>query len=198
MIARLLLLTALGLALFSAAAAAQTPEHLRGTVDLLFGDIMAMTTKSGEKLSVSLDDATRVAAATKASLADVRPGASVGIAWVAQPDGMPRGLEVTIFPPVQPVKPSTAPWDLAPSSRMTNGTVGTVTGATSRTLTVNDGKTQQTIMVPANAPVVALGPGNRDMLAPEVPIVVFARKEKDGTLTAAAIVVGKDGAPPPM
>jgi hypothetical protein len=184
--------------MFSAAAVAQSPEHRRGTVDLLFGDILEMTTQTGEKLSVSLDDATRVIAAAKVTLADVKPGSSVGVTWAPQPDGTPRALGMVIFPPTQPVKPSTAPWDMAPASRMTNGTVGAVTGVGNRTLTLNDGRAAQTIVVPANAPVVALGPGTRDMLAPETPIVVFARKEKDGTLTAAAVVVGRNGTVPPM
>jgi hypothetical protein len=198
MLRRLCLQTALGMVLFSAAAAAQSTDHLRGTVDLLFGDILEMTTRTGEKLSVSLDETTRVVVVTKVPLADVKPGTGVGIVWAPQPDGTPRALEVTIFPPAQAVKPSTAPWDLTPSSRMTNGTVGAVTGTAARTLTVNDGKTQQTIVVPATAPVVAYAPGNRDLLAPEAPIVVFAHKEKDGTLSAAAIAVGKDGVTPPM
>ena len=198
MLRQFCLQTALGLILFSGAAAAQSTEHLRGTVDLLFGDILEMTTRSGEKLSVSLDDTTRVVAVVRAQLADIKPGTGVGIAWVPQPDGTPRALEVTILPPSQPVKPSTAPWDLTPSSRMTNGTVGAVTGSTARTLTVNDGKAEQTIIVPPSAPVVAFAPSNRDLLAPEAPIVVFAHKEKDGTLSAGAIAVGKDGATPPM
>jgi len=198
MLKRLCLLTTICLVLFSGVAAAQSPEHRRGTVDLLFGDILEMTTQTGEKLSVSLDDATRVIAAAKVTLTDIKPGSSVGVTWVPQPDGTPRALGVAIFPPTQPVKPSTAPWDVTPASRMTNGTVGAVTGVGNRTLTVNDGKAAQTIGVPASAPIVALGPGTRDMLAPEAPIVVFARKEKDGTLTAAAVVVGRNGAVPPM
>jgi hypothetical protein len=198
MLRQLFLRTAIGLILFGGAAAAQSPEHLRGNVDLLFGDVLAMTTKTGEKLSVSLDDTTRVLAAAKVTLGDVKPGSNVGITSLPQPDGSLRAIGVVIFPPTQPVKPATMPWDLAPSSRMTNGTVGTVTGTGNRTLTVNEGKAQQTIAVPANVPIVALGPGTRDMLAPEVPIVVFARKEKDNTLTAGAVVIGKDGVTPPM
>jgi hypothetical protein len=198
MLKQLCLRIALGLVLFSSAAAAQSPLHLRGTVDLLFGDILEMTTRTGEKLSVSLDDTTRVLAAAKVSPTDIKPGSSVGIAWAPQPDGTPRALAVTIFLPTQQVKPSTAPWDLTPSSRMTNGTVGAVTGATARTLTVNDGRGEQTIVVPPTTPVVAYAPGNRDSLAPEVPIVVFAHKDKDGTLAAGAVVVGKDGVVPPM
>jgi hypothetical protein len=198
MLKRLCLLTTICLVLFSGVAAAQSPEHRRGTVDLLFGDILEMSTQTGEKVSVSLDDATRVIAAAKVTLAEIKPGSSVGITWAPLPDGTPRALGVVIFPPTQAVKPSTAPWDLTPASRMTNGTVGAVTGVGNRTLTVNEGKAAQTIAVPANVPVVAFGPGTRDMLAPDASIVVFARKEKDGTLTANAIVVGRNGTVPPM
>jgi hypothetical protein len=81
---------------------------------------------------------------------------------------------------------------------MTNGTVGNVTGTGNRTLTVNDGKGQQTILVPATVPIVALGPASRDMLVPDVTVVVFAHREKDGTLTAGAVIIGKNGATPPM
>jgi hypothetical protein len=198
MLRQLCLRTAFVLVLFTSAAAAQSPLHLRGTVDLLFGDTLEMTTRSGEKLSVTLNDTTHVLAAVKAPLADIKPGSSVGIVSTPQPGGTLRALAVMIFPPTQQVKPSTAAWDLTPSSKMTNGTVGAVTGVASRTLTVNDGKAEQTIAVPATTTIVALGPGDRTLLAPGAAIVVFARKEADNTITANAVAVGKDGAAPPM
>jgi len=60
-------------------------------------------------------------------------------------------------------------------------------------LTVNYGKGEQTIMVPASAPVVTLAPADRTTLVSGAPLVVFARKGTDGMLTAGAVAVGKNG-----
>ena len=66
------------------------------------------------------------------------------------------------MPPGQPNTPLNTDWDLAPSSRMTNGTVGTVAVADGRTLTVNYGSGEVKIVVPDDAPVVTSGAGGPD------------------------------------
>ncbi len=197
---------ALLLLLSAAAAAAQTPApppaptpaRVRGTVDHLAGKELVVTTRGGDKVSVTLADQVHVLAVTRAPLADIKPGTGVGIASVPQPDGTLRALEVTLIPPGMPNTPMNADWDLAPSSRMTNGTVGTVAVANGRTLTVDYGKGVQAITVPETASIVTLGPADTAMLAPGVHVVVFARKAADGALSAGAVAAGKDGLVPPM
>jgi len=122
MLKRLILPVTFGLLLFAGAASAQTPTRVRGTVDLLFGNTLTMTTRGGEKVSVTLDDAAHVLAVSKVAIADIKPGGGVGS--LLQPDGTLRAAEVTIVPAGLPLTPMTRSWDLGPSSRMTNGSVG--------------------------------------------------------------------------
>ncbi len=56
-------------------------------------------------------------------------------------------------------------------------------------------------MVPEDVPIVTLDPGDLSLLKPGVHIVLFSAvnyKGADGSLTALAISVGKDGVTPPM
>ena len=73
-----------------------------------------------------------------------------------------------------------------------------VTATDGRTLTVNYGAGEQKIVVPNGVPVVTLAPADRAMLAPGAHVIAFALKADDGTLTAGAVAVGKDGLTPPM
>jgi hypothetical protein len=198
MIKHLSLPLALGFVLLAGAAAAQTPTRVRGTVDTLAGNVLTVTTRGGDKVSVTLADPVHVLAMAKASLGDIKAGSSVGIASLPQADGTLRAMEVTLLPPGQSITPMNGDWDLAPSSRMTNGSVGSVVMADGRTLTVNYGKGEQKIVVPDNVPVVTPGPGDTAMLTPGSHVVVFARKADDGALSAGSVAVGKDGVVPPM
>ena len=179
-------------------ARAQTPTRVRGTIDHLSGDVLVVTTKGGDSVSVTLTDPVRVVAEFKASVSDIKPGSSVGIASLPGPDGALRAVGVIVLPPGQSITPVNGPWDLTPSSRMTNGSVGTVVLQNGRVLTVNYGTGEQKIMVPDDVPVVTPKPGERTMLTPGAHVVVFARKADDGKLSAATVAVGEDGAVPPM
>ncbi len=196
---RLWLWAMLGLILFTGAAAAQTPTRVRGTIDQLSGNVLTVTTKSGDKVAITLADAPRVLAMAKASLADITPGRSVGVASLPQPDGTLRALEVMVLPVGEKITPVNGDWDLAPSSRMTNGAIeGAVAAADGATLTVNYGKGEAKIVVPPGAPIVTPTPGDRAMLTPGAHVVVFARKAENGTFSGGAVAVGKDGLVPPM
>ena len=91
------------------------------------------------------------------------------------------------------------PWDLQPGSMMTNATVAqilSVDQAHRMTLKYKDG--EQTVAVPAGAPIVTLEPGDRAMLKPGAHVIVSATPRADGVLTASRVTVGKDGLVPPM
>ena len=93
------------------------------------------------------------------------------------------------------------PWDLAPESMMTNATVTTVVAANGgQALTLKyKGDGTQTIHVRPGVPIVTFGPAPpRSAVKPGTKIFVGARKAADGSLSAARIVIGKDGMQPPM
>ena len=122
------LLGALGLAVLLGApiAAAQEPPsvRVRGTIEQVDGLNLVVRSRDGAELKVVLADNALVVAIAKASLADVKPGAFVGVTGMPQPDGTQRALDVHVFPEaMRGTGEGHRPWDLQPQSTMTNGNV---------------------------------------------------------------------------
>jgi hypothetical protein len=116
-----------------------------------------------------------------------------------QPGGTLRALEVHVMPEsMRGVGEGHRPFDLQPQSTMTNGTVGTVTGNSDRTLTISYAGGEKTVAVAANTPVVTYEPGSPALLVPGAHIILFGNQAPDGKVTATRISVGKDGLVPPM
>ena len=180
---------------------AQSPREvrIRGTIDAIDAGSISVTSLAGQMLKLSLASDTRIVAIVPFKLEDIKPGSFIGSAAMPQPDGTQRALEVHVFPESGRGRgEGHRPFDLRPRSTMTNGTVGTVSGTTTRSLTVmyNDG--QKTIVVPADTPVVTFEPGTRAMLVPGAHVIVIGVEASDGQLSATRISVGKDGLVPPM
>jgi hypothetical protein len=181
----------------------RTPSaHLRGEIVSLQGDVLTVRGTTGET-KVTLQPNASVRAVRKATLADITPGTSVGVAAVPQPDGTLKALEVHITPKGErPPPEGSTSWDLAPNSSMTNARVthvesATVSGVENRTVTLSYDGGQKQIVVPANVPIVTYAPGDRSLLVPAARVVVFGQTGSDGFL-GRTIVVGKDGIDPPM
>ena len=191
--------TVAGIVAGSTAAHADSPARLRGTIDAVHRDSMVLTTRSGDKVNVAVASDLVVTELAPVKLQDIKPGSFIGTAAMPQPDGTERALEVHVFPEsMRGTGEGFRPFDLKPQSTMTNGTVGSVTGTSGRTLTVTYKGGQQTIVVPPNAPVVTFEPGSRSMLIPGAHIILFGTRADDGEVTATRISVGKDGMVPPM
>ena len=189
-------------ALFAFGAAAQTaqPSRVRGTIEKIEGQNLAVKSRDGGLVDIKLADKLAVTGVVKAKLADVAVGNFVGIAALPQKDGSLKAVEVLIFPEAaRGSNEGHYGWDLMPESTMTNATVAErVSGVDGPTLTLKykDGVTK--ITVPPEAPVVTFAPGDRALLTPGAGVFVPATKQADGTLAAAHILVGKDGVMPPM
>jgi hypothetical protein len=182
-----------------ARAQAPQPMRLRATIDAVVGNSLSLTTRAGEKVTVALAPDVAVAAIVPVRLEDIKPGSFVGTAAMPQPDGSSRALEVHVFPEsMRGSGEGHRPFDLQPQSTMTNGTVGTVTGSSDRTLTITYAGGKQTITVAANTPVVTYEPGSPALLVPGAHIILFGNQAPDGKVTATRISVGKDGLVPPM
>jgi hypothetical protein len=80
-------------------------------------------------------------------------------------------------------------------STMTNATVSKMSG---RKLTLKYKDGEKTVVVPANAKVVKLEPGDKSELKPGAHLFAIASKGADGTLRAQRVTVGKNGVVPPM
>ncbi len=183
----------------TAAAVAQTPTRLRGTIDAVTGDVLTLTTQAGGKTELTLTASTGVSAIVPFNLADIKPGSYIGTAAVPGKGGVLVALEVHVFPEaLRGTGDGHRPFDLQPDSTMTNGTVGDVTASNGETLIVTYKGGQQTVVVPQGTPIVTIAPGSRALLTQGAHVIAFADKAADGKLTAARILAGKDGLVPPM
>jgi hypothetical protein len=180
-------------------AQSQRSVRIRATIDAASAASLSLTTRVGQQLTVALRSDTVILAIVPMPLEDIKPGAFIGSAAMPQPDGTIRALEVHVFPEnMRGTGEGHRPFDLQPRSTMTNGTVGAVTGTTSRTLTVTYPDGAKTIVVPPDTPVVTYEPGSRALLVPGAHVIVMGTEESDGTLSATRIAVGKNGLVPPM
>jgi hypothetical protein len=211
-------------ALTATAYAAPPVERVRGTVQSVSADSMTVKPMTGSDITVALNGGTKYLSVVKSSLSEVAKGSFIGTATKGS-GADTVALEVVVFPPaMNGTGEGHYPWDELPdptaggsrvSSAMTNGTVaaasapmvksamtnGTVQSASSasgdKRITVTYKGGQQSILVPPSAPIVTFVPGSHALVVTGAH--VFVRGTSDnGTITAQAVAVGKDGLTPPM
>ena len=81
---------------------------------------------------------------------------------------------------------------------MTNGSVGDMVASNGRILTLKYKGGEKKILVPEDVPIVNIEVGDRSLLVVGAKIVLRARKNADGSMTALSVSVGKNGIMPPM
>ena len=195
--------TTFGLLMLSAAVmatAADMPviKPLRGTVESVSNNTLTFATRSGAQQTIGLTDKTDIKRVSKADIESIKADSFVGSAAIPQADGSLKALEVTVF--------ESSPkgsgeghdgWQNADGSTgtMTNGTVGTLSKANGRTLTVLYKGGEKQLVVPTDVPIAYVEPGKRDELKAGAKIVLFPA---DDGKSARGVAVGKDGFTPPM
>ena len=191
--------------LLSAGAVAAQPDNvirpIRGVIDSVNGNEVAITTRQGEKLEVALTDKTKVNSVSKANISDIKPDSFIGTAAVQQADGSLKALEVHVFSPdLRGSGEGFNPFESADGNvnTMTNGTVGKLVNSNGRTMTVKVKDQEKTVIVPDDVPVVLITPGMRNLLQPGTKVVLHAVKDDKGHVVARGISAGKDGLTPPM
>jgi hypothetical protein len=186
------------LAASSAYAQQQQTVRIRGPIQAVDGS--TLTVKAGEAgdLKVKLADNVAVFGVVKASLADIKPGAFIGVGATPQADGSQRAIQIMIFADVQRgTGEGHRPWD-RPNTTMTNATVDqTVAGVDGQVVTVKYKDGEKKIIVPPDAVIRAYMVGSKDELKPGANImIVRATKQPDGTFGADRVNVGRDGIEP--
>ncbi len=184
---------------WSHAALAQNTVRVRGAIERVEGDMYVVKARGGDEHKVKLADNAVIVALTKASLADIKQGSYVGVSGMPQPDGSQKALEVHIFPDaMRGSGEGHRPWDLQPSSTMTNGAVEQTAASTDGqvlTLKYKDG--EKKIVVTPQTPIVVYTPGDRSELKAGTPVFISAAtKQPDGTLSTVRVNVGRGVAPP--
>jgi len=190
------------LALGSVSAQAQN-VRVRGTIEKLDGNALAVKSRDGADLKLVLKDNAAIRGVVKASLADVKGEVNVAITSRPRPDGTLEAVELRIAPAGQPFNSFHSEWDLMPNSFMTNGALQTsVTGVDGQTLTVKykvQGKPdeEKKIVVTPKTVIATTVAGTKADLKPGLKVFVAgAPKLPDGSLDVGAIQVEKEIPPP--
>ena len=188
------------LACASAAAGAQAPARVRGTITAIDGNTLSVRSREGKDLRIELAPNATFSYMKRLSLADVKPGTPLGTSAVTGPDGKIVALELHLFPFGRPVPgEGHRPWDLEPGSTMTNGMVTAMAEAgNGRELTLSYKDGTQRVVVPANIPIVAAQDGDRSLLAVGEYALFAIAPGADGKLTATRVQITKDGVRPPQ
>jgi hypothetical protein len=177
----------------------QQPQtvRLRGTIEKVDGNTIMAKAANGDEIKLNLADKMLVVEVVKASLADIKDGDFIGSGAMPQPDGSQKAIEVHIFAEsMRGTGEGFRPWDGAPNSTMTNGTVGTtVTSVDGPVITVKYKDGDKKIIVTPDVPVVRFEIGTMAAVKPGAAFtVVAAMKQPDGSFNINRINVARDGA----
>ena len=200
---RLIGVTALGLMLAASTSFAQQPQtvRVRGTVEAADGPMITVKSRDGQSYKIKLTDNAVVRGIVKAPLSDIKANSFIGVTGMPQADGSQKAMEIHIFPEaMRGTGEGHRPWDLVPSSTMTNATVAQmVKGVSGDEITLKYKDGEKKIVVAPDTVIVTYVPGDRSELKPGAKIfIAAANKKDDGTLEASAVSVGRDGVVPPM
>jgi hypothetical protein len=185
---------------FAQAPPSARPMPVRGTVEKFDDHTLAVKSRDGATITVTLAPKFTVRTVVAKTLADIKPGDKVGITSIKGADNARQAIEIHVLPTNLPnIRMTEFPYDLMPESLMTNAEVAQVSSTPQgRTIKVTLNGKEEEFAVPPAIPIVGYGPGDPGLLQPGTAIVVFARKQPDGSLTAAGVTAEKDGVKPPM
>jgi len=192
------------LALFSTPVLAQpfAPTTMRVTGTIEAADANSITVRAlegGGTNKVTLTPDAKVFGVSTTTLAEVKPGAFVGVGATPNPDGSQRAIRVTVFAESQRgLGEGFRPWDRAPHGTMTNATVAeTVKGVDGQVLTVKYKGGDKRIVVPPDARILAYSIGDRSELKVGAHVAILRAKRKlDGSWEADRVNVGRGGVIP--
>ena len=176
-----------------------TPVHVRGTVEKLDGQSLAVKSRDGQSLSIALAPNFTVRAVVAKNVTDIKPGDFVASTSVKGPDGALHAIELHILPEsLRGRADGRSPADLVPNSLMTNATVAQIVSAPQgQVMKVTYKGKEAEIDVPPESQSSAMSPVMQRCSA-SVAVVIFARKQPNGSMTAASVTAEKDGVKPPM
>jgi hypothetical protein len=177
-----------------------TPSRVRGTIEAVDGDVLAVKSRSGEDVKLHMTGDIRLVGIIKISLADIKVGSFIGTTTVPGPDGMPTAVEVHVFPEaMRGTGEGSRPYDLKPNSTMTNATVTeSVVGNDGHTLLVKYKDGEKKVVVTPETPVVTYVPADKSDLKPGAKVIAFMKQLPDGSFETNRVSVGRDGLTPPM
>jgi len=180
---------------------APAPTRIRGTIEAVDGNTLAIKTREGTDVKVKMTDNVAIFAVVKTELSQVKEGSYIGVSAMPQADGTQKAFAVHIFPENQRgAAEGFRPWDARANSTMTNATVAeTVKGTDGQNILVKYKDGDKKVVVPPDTPVVTFVASDKSEVKAGSKIIIFgAAKKDDGTLEANRVNVGRDGITPPM
>ncbi len=189
-----------GSTLYAIAQQPPTPTRVRGTIEAVDGDVLAVKSRGGEDVRLHMTGDVNVIGISKISLSDIKVGSFIGTTTVPGPDGSQNAVEVHVFPDaMRGTGEGSRPYDLRPNSTMTNATVAeSVVGNDGHTLTVKYKGGEKKVVVSPETPVVTYVPAGKSDLKVGAKVIAFSKKLPDGSLETSRVSVGRDGLTPPM
>jgi len=186
--------------LYAIAQQPPSPSRVRGTVESVDGDVLAVKSRGGEDVKLHMTGDLRVVGITRISLSDIKVGSFIGTTTVPGPDGSQNAVEVHVFPEnMRGTGEGSRPYDLRPNSTMTNATVAeSVVGNDGHTLLVKYKDGEKKVAVPPDTPVVTYVPADKSDLKAGAKVIAFVKKLPDGSFETNRVSVGRDGLTPPM
>ena len=177
-----------------------TPSRVRGAIESVDGDVIAVKSRSGEDVKLHMTGDIKVFGIIKISMADIKPGSFIGATTVPGPDGKQNALEVHVFPEnMRGTGEGSRPYDLRPNSTMTNATVAeSVEGNDGHSLLVRYKDGEKKVEVSPETPVVTYVPADKSDLKAGAKLIAFIKQLPDGSFETDRISVGRDGLTPPM
>ena len=172
----------------TSAVGAQDPERVRGTITGVVGSVLSVKSPEGRSVDIQLAEKTAIVATQPIALADIKTGDFLAVTSMKRADGALTALEVRRFP--KPLSPGHRPFEGRDDQTMTNATVSaTAQSASGHELTLTYEGGSQKIVVPENASVSMLVPGDRSHLVPGAIVNLTAAPGPDGKLTATRVQV---------
>src|SRR5664279_3274244 len=177
-----------------------SPSRVRGTIEAVDGDLLAVKSRSGEDFRLRMAGDMRVVGLSRISLDDIKVGSFIGATTVPGPDGGNNAVEIHVFPEdMRGTGEGSRPFDLRPNSTMTNATVAeSVAGNDGHTLLVKYKDGEKKVLVTPDTAVVTYVPAEKSELKAGAKIIAFFKKLPDGSFEANRISVGLNGLTPPM
>jgi len=186
--------------LYAIAQQPPSPSRVRGTIEAVDGDVLAVKSRAGEDVKLHMTGDIRIVGITKIALTDIKVGSFIGTTTVPGPDGGNNAVEVHVFPEaMRGTGEGSRPYDLKPNSTMTNATVDqSVVGNDGHTLNIKYKDGEKKVVVSPETPVVTYVPADKSDLKPGAKVIAFMKKLPDGSFETNRISVGRDGLTPPM
>ena len=178
------------------------PETMRvaGAIESVDGDAITIRAiEGGGTQTVHLAKNASVFGVTRATLAEIKPGAFIGVGATPEADGSQRAIRVTVFAETQRgLGEGFRPWDRAPRGTMTNATVAeTVKDVEGQVVVVKYKGGEKRVIIPPDARILAYVPGERSELKPGAAVaIVRAKRKLDGSWETDRINVGRGGVIP--